>query len=89
MEFEIGDEVVYNPYGISLRHAHKRMYEWGKITQITDNYIYLKFYGLSFAPHKIHYSKISHSPYSLKHHKSKYLLVMKEILDTIPLTIIC
>ena len=79
MNFELGDEVVYNPNIPDLPPANLRPCDWGKIMNISNGYIHLKFTRFG-SIHRILPSSVSHSPRSPKYFRS----VLADTIRNIP-----
>jgi hypothetical protein len=77
MDFEIGDEVVYNPSYPDLDPAEIRRNDWGIITNISNGYIYFKFYNYGF--HRILPNAFTHSPRSPKYYRNIYRSIVEDI----------
>jgi hypothetical protein len=79
MNFEIGDEVVYNPSCPNLPPANERPRDWGKIVNKTNGYLIVKFnYGYKS---KILPSAFKHSPRSPKYFRNTYGGIISVIPD--------
>jgi hypothetical protein len=73
MNFEVGDEVIYNPSVSPLPPINKRPWDLGKIRKIKNGYIYFESYY--WGPndiHKICPDSMSYSPSSPKYIRSVY-----------------
>ena len=81
MNFEVGDEIVYNPFIANLPKAELRVRDWGFIDKISNGYIHMKFYSHDGPPMAILPLAITHSPCSPKYIRNIYALVLKSIHD--------
>ena len=82
MNFEVGDEVVYNPNISPLPHIKERPWDLGKVRKIKNGYIYFESYH--WGPNEIHRigpDSMSHSQSSPKYIRSVYKKVLKSIND--------
>jgi hypothetical protein len=82
MDFEIGDEVIYNPSLAQLPPINKRPWDLGKIRDIKNGYIHFESYH--WGPNEIHRiipGSISYSTRSPKYIKTIYSLVLKQIKE--------
>jgi hypothetical protein len=80
MNFEIGDEVVYNPSIPNLPPAHHRPRDWGKIVKKTNGYLIIKFNTHDYRS-KILPAAFTHSPRSPKYFRNTYGTIISVIPD--------
>jgi len=77
MDFEVGDELVYNPSCPDLPPASQRLRDWGRVNKISNGYIHFRFYcghSSSILP-----DAFSYSPNSPKYFRSLYKNVLTEL----------
>lgn len=79
MNFEIGDEVVYNPSVPNLPPANMRPRDWGKIVRKSNGYLIVKFNDTDYRS-KILPAAFTHSPRSPKYFRNLY----KDLVSVIP-----
>jgi len=79
MNFEVGDEVVYNPSVPNLLPANMRQRDWGKIVKKSNGYLIVKFNSHDYKS-KILPEAFTHSPQSPKYFRNIYT----ELVSVIP-----
>jgi hypothetical protein len=80
MNFEVGDEVIYNPSLTPLPPINKRPWDLGRIKDIKNGYIHFESYY--WGPNDIHRispESFSYSTRSPKYVRTLYALVIKQI----------
>jgi hypothetical protein len=82
MNFEVGDEVIYNPSLAPLPPINKRPWDLGKIRDIQNGYIHFESYY--WGPNDIHRispAAMSYSSRSPKYIRSVYSNTIKDIKE--------
>lgn len=79
MNFEVDDEVVYNPCLPDLEPAAQRPGDWGTIVKISNSYIYFRRYCWMHDISKILMPSMSHSPRSPKYFRNIYAQVISDL----------
>jgi len=82
MNFEVGDEVIYNPSVSPLPPINKRPWDLGKIRKIKNGYIHFESY--CWGPKDIHRicpEAFSYSTRSPKYIRSVYTNAIKDIKE--------
>ena len=79
MNFELGDEVVYNPNMPDLPPANQRPRDWGRIVDISNGYLVIQFHVRNYRD-RIRPAAITYSPKSPKYLRNVY----GEIITSIP-----
>jgi hypothetical protein len=80
MNFEIGDEVIYNPTYPNLPHANQRPRDWGKIVNISNGYLFVHFNTHDYRA-KIRPAAFTYSPKSHKYFRNAYGAIVASIPD--------
>ena len=77
MNFEVGDELVYNASIADLPPAIQRQGDWGRVTKISNGYIHFRFnYGHTA---RILPGSFTYSPRSPKYIKMQHQNVLLEL----------
>ena len=80
-DFEIGDEVVYNPQITPLPSARERKRDQGIVVYIDNNYIHIKHCdGCDSWIHKVLPEGVSHFPRSLEQIKKRHKKMFSQAL---------
>lgn len=81
-DFEIGDEVVYNPQITPLPSARERKRDWGTVVYIDNNYIHIKHCddGCCRGIHKVLPEAVSHFPRSWEQIKKRHKKMFSQAL---------
>ena len=78
MNFEIGDEVIYNPSVPDLPPANQRPRDWGRIVNISNGYLHIHF-DVSNYRDRIRPAAITYSPKSPKYFRNAYGAIVASI----------
>jgi len=80
-DFEIGDEVVYNPQITPLPSARERKRDHGIVVYIDNNYIHIKHYDdRGTWTQKVLPEAVSHFPRSLEQIKKRHKKMLSKAL---------
>ena len=79
MNFEVGDEVIYNPSVSPLPPIENRPWDLGKIRKIKTGYLYFESYSNPKEIRRIKPEAFSYSKSSPKYIRSVYALLIKDI----------
>jgi hypothetical protein len=80
-DFEIGDEVVYNPNIVDLPPAKARPHDCGRVTYI-DSHIHIKIYDSDSTLKVLPYA-VKHFPRSWENIKRRHKKLLSKVLTFI------